>query len=162
MTRLYLVRHGIAVPHGDPGYSDDDRPLTDEGRTRMRQVARGLRHLRVKPDRILASPLPRARETAEIVAKALGLTDALESADALRADNDAASIRDWVHSLPAGDLMLVGHNPSLSDLVGLLIKGEHGLPLVELRKGGVAAFASSADGGLRLDWLARPKLLRRC
>ncbi len=161
MTRLYLVRHGIAVPHGDPGYPDDDRPLTDQGRSHLRQVGKGLRKLRVQPDRILTSPLPRARETAEIVAEALGLTDALESADTLRAGNDAATIRDWLFTLPAGDLMLVGHNPSLSNLVGLLITGEHGLPLVELRKGGVAAFASGADGGLRLDWLARPKLLRR-
>lgn len=161
MTRLYLVRHGIAVPHGDPDFADDDRPLTDKGRSHAKQVGKGLRRLGVEPTRILTSPLPRARETAEIVADALKLGEILEDADALRAENDAASIRDWLNTVEGESLMLVGHNPSLSNLVGLLITGEHGLPLVELRKGGVAAFASGPDGGLRLDWLARPKLLRR-
>ena len=161
MIRFYLVRHGIAVPHGDPDHADDDRPLTDRGRAHMRQVGRGLRRLGVKPDRILTSPLPRARETAEIVAGALNLAHSLETADELRVGHDAASIRDWLQTISEDRPMLVGHNPSLSDLVGLLITGEPGLPLVELRKGGVAAFASGPDGGLRLDWLARPRLLRR-
>ena len=57
--------------------------------------------------------------------------------------------------------MLVGHNPSLTDLVGLLITGDQGPPLCELRKGGVAALSADPDGGMRLDWLARPRLFRR-
>src|SRR3954470_5009214 len=105
MIRLYLVRHGIAVPHGTPGIADDDRPLTDEGEKRMKQVAKGLRHLGVQPDRIVTSPLPRARRTAEIVAEVLDLESALEDADALRAGNSAASIREWLHSRPEPNLM---------------------------------------------------------
>jgi len=161
MNRLYLVRHGIAVPHGDPDFADDDRPLTPQGVAHVRQVAKGLRRLKVKADRILTSPLPRAARTAHIVADVLGLADVLESADALRAEHSGASIREWLESRPEDRLMIVGHNPSLSDLVGLLLTGDRPLPTIELRKGGVAAFAARPGGPLQLDWIARPRLLRR-
>ena len=160
MKRLYLVRHGIAVPHGDPGFADDERPLTEQGEAHVRQVAKGLRRLKVKVDRIVTSPLPRAARTAQIIAEVLGLIDVLDADETLRADRDAPSIREWLTSRPEDRLMIVGHNPSLSDLAGLLLTGAHPLPTIELRKGGVAAFASGPDGGLRLDWIARPRLLR--
>lgn len=162
MTRLYLVRHGIAVPYGTPGIADDDRPLTDEGEKRMKQVAKGLRRLGVQPDRIITSPLPRARRTAEIVADVLDLESALEVADLLRAGNSAEVIRDWLNSRSEENLMLVGHDPAFSDLVGLLVTGQLGPLLCQLRKGGVASFSTDpSGGGLLLDWLARPRMLRR-
>jgi phosphohistidine phosphatase len=159
MQRLYLLRHGIAVPHGTPGIADDDRPLTAKGEKRMRQVAHGLRRLKLKLDRIITSPLPRARRTAEIVAEILDASYLLEDCDALRADRDAASIRDWLQARPEPRLMIVGHNPAFADLVGLLATGTP-QPLGELRKGGLAAFAAEPDGRYRLDWLARPRLIR--
>ena len=70
--KLYIVRHAIAVPRGTPGIPDDDRALTEEGRTKMRVNALGLRALNFLPELILSSPLPRARETAEILLEAFG------------------------------------------------------------------------------------------
>ena len=64
MTELFILRHGIAVPHGTPGIADDERPLTSKGEHRMRQVGRGLAALRLDVERIVTSPLPRARRTA--------------------------------------------------------------------------------------------------
>ncbi len=160
MNRLYLLRHGIAVPHGTPDIPDDERPLTTEGKKGVRRVARGLRQLGFKLDGIVTSPLPRAFRTAEIVADVLDMTDVLETADALRAEKGATSIRDWVSARTESRLMLVGHNPSLTDLVGLLITGNQGPALCELRKGGVAALSATAEGGMQLDWLARPRLFR--
>jgi phosphohistidine phosphatase len=160
MKRLYIVRHGIAVPPGTPDYEDDDRPLTPKGEKRTLQVARGLRRLGTKLDRIVTSPLPRAAKTAEITAEVLGLTDRLEADDALRAGQTADAIRDWLESREEDRLMIVGHNPAFEELVGLLAIGTaHSLG--ELRKGGVAAFATRADRGFALDWLATPGLLRR-
>src|SRR6267154_2788646 len=98
MMRLYLLRHGIAVAHGTPGVAETDRPLTPKGEKRVRQIAEGLERLGIEPDRILTSPLPRARRTAEIVAEVLGLEDRLEIADALRAGRSAGSIRTWVET----------------------------------------------------------------
>ncbi|MBM3462072.1 MAG: phosphohistidine phosphatase SixA, partial [Armatimonadetes bacterium] len=68
MMDLYILRHGIAYDHGHPDYPDDDsRPLTPKGRRRTRRIARGMRDLGLRFDAILTSPLPRARQTAEIV-----------------------------------------------------------------------------------------------
>jgi phosphohistidine phosphatase len=161
MDRLYLLRHGTAVPHGTPDIPDDERPLTREGEKVVRRVARGLRRLDLDLDRIVTSPLPRALRTAEIVADVLEMADLLEIADPLRAGNHATTIRDWVTARTESRLLLVGHNPSLTDLIGLLITGEPGPPLCELRTGGVAALSTDGDGGMRLDWLARPRLFRR-
>ena len=97
MVQLYVMRHGIALPHGTPGMSDDDRPLTPQGEKRVRQIARGLRDLDL--ERIVTSPLPRAFRTAEIVASELECNDLLEPADALRAGASAESIRDWLGGL---------------------------------------------------------------
>ncbi|HEX8199013.1 MAG TPA: histidine phosphatase family protein, partial [Isosphaeraceae bacterium] len=155
MRQLYLLRHGIAVPHGTPGIEDDQRPLTPRGERRMKEIARGLRALGLELDRIVTSPLPRALRTAEIVAKVLKCEEVLEEADALGVSRDAASIRDWIGTRPEPRLMLVGLDPWISELVGLLVTGAADPPYCELRKGGIAALRDHPDGGLRLDWLAR-------
>jgi phosphohistidine phosphatase len=160
MQRLYVVRHGIADARGTPGIPDNERRLTSEGRKRMRQIARGLRRLEIEPDRIVTSPLPRARETAEIVAEALGMSDRLELSDALHDTRDATAVRDWLLTRSENRLMIVGHNPALSELVAQLLTGSTEPWLCELKKGGVAALSSQADGGFALDWLAPPRLLR--
>src|SRR4051812_45797790 len=161
MQQLYVLRHGIAVPHGTPDIPEEDRPLTPKGEKRMKQIGRGLRRLRLELDRIVTSPLPRARRTAEIVAEALGMDDLLENADSLRADRSAAMIRDWVVGRPESRLMLVGHNPSLTDLMALLVAGERAPKLGELEKGGIAALGACPEGGFQLEWLATPRLIRR-
>lgn len=161
MKQLYLLRHGIAQPHGTPGVAEDDRRLTPKGRKRMREVAEALLRLDLKLDRLVASPLPRARETAEIVAEVLAIEPLLEISEALSADRDAASIQAWLPSRDEDRLMLVGHNPSLSDLIGvLLIGGRKHLPC-ELRKGGLAALSANGRPTMELDWVATPRLLRR-
>jgi phosphohistidine phosphatase len=158
---LYLLRHGIAVPHGTPGVEEDDRPLTPEGRRRSRQVARGLRALGVEVDRIVSSPLPRARETARIAAEVLGWDDRLEFADVLRAGSSAVAIAGWLAAREERRLMLVGHDPALSDLIGYLVLGEI-RPVAGLRRAGVAALVRPAGATHHvLDWLARPALLRK-
>jgi phosphohistidine phosphatase len=163
MNELCILRHGIAVPHGTPGVADDDRPLTPEGEQRMKQIGRGLAAIELQVDRIITSPLPRARRTAEIVADKLDLTDRLECSDVLRAGTDATTIRDWLLDRTENRLMIVGHDPALSELVGLLLLGEIGKLPLELKKGGMAALSRSADSGPRfqLDWIAPPRLLRR-
>jgi phosphohistidine phosphatase SixA len=48
--KLYLVRHGIAVPHGMAGMAEDERPLTEEGIKKLNLSAPGLRSLGCTPD----------------------------------------------------------------------------------------------------------------
>src|SRR4051794_5211901 len=109
MNELFVVRHGIAVTRGTAEISDDDRPLTAKGRNRMRQIGRGLDHLGIKPDVIVSSPLPRAWETAEILADELSIPERLEASETLRDDRNASSIRDWIGTRDDPSLMIVGH-----------------------------------------------------
>lgn len=160
MRKLYVLRHGVAVPHGTPGIPDDDRPLTSDGEEKTRAIASALRKLDLDLEVILSSPLPRARRTAEIVADRLGMSERLVLDDHLRAGSSPRSIRDWLASRPEEVSMVVGHNPDLSELVALIC-GLSISPLpLELRKGGVAAI-ESRRGGFELAWLATPKLLRK-
>lgn len=159
MDRLYILRHGVAVPSGTPGIADDDRPLTPEGEHELLRVAKRLKRLRLDADRIVTSPLPRARRTAELVAPRLGLAATLEVADALRAGQGAEPIADWLSGRSERRLIVVGHDPALSDLVGLLVTGSADPPLCELEKAGVAALRGRGDGRYLLDWLATPRLL---
>jgi broad specificity phosphatase PhoE len=72
VIELYLMRHGIAADLGDAGVlKDEDRPLTLEGRAKMRQAAEGIGEFGLKLNLILTSPLLRARQTAEVVAEVL-------------------------------------------------------------------------------------------
>jgi phosphohistidine phosphatase len=166
MIELYILRHGIAVDPGTPGIPDDERPLTPKGRRRMRQIARALRRLDLRLDKIVTSPLPRAAATAEIVADELDAEDRLETADVLRAGSDARAIRDWLRERTEDRLMIVGHNPGLTDLITLLVLGATNGPwtqVCELKKGGIAALRPSAASADRFDlvWAATPGLIRR-
>lgn len=158
--QLYVVRHGIAVPHGTVGVADDERPLTPEGEKKLKEVGRGLGGLDLNVDRIVSSPLPRALRTAEILADELKATARLEISDVLKAGRSAESIRDWLGDRAEERLMIVGHNPSFSDLVSLLVTGRSDLLICELRKGGIAALEGTPGDQMTLDWLARPKLLQ--
>jgi phosphohistidine phosphatase len=161
MERLYLLRHGIAVSPGTEGYEDDDRPLTAIGERRIHTVARALARVNVKLDRVLTSPLPRALRTAEIIAEELNQPEILETADELRAGRSAKSIKSWLETREERRIMIVGHDPAFSNLVGLLLCDDGKTPLVTLRKGGIAAFSAMPEGGWLLDWMSRPRLMRR-
>lgn len=163
MKSLYIVRHGIAIPHGSPDIPDDERPLTPKGEKRMRQVGYGLKHLGLELDRIVSSPLPRAYRTAEILARVLGFPDLLETADELRANQSSKHVAEWIASRTEESLMIVGHNPGLSDLIALLVLGTAKVSLCELRRGGIAALSYSNEEPAKwsIDWIARPQLMRR-
>ncbi len=162
MTDLYIVRHGIAVEPGTSGIPDDERPLTAKGEKRMRQIARGLRMLDLKLDRIITSPLPRARATAEIIADALDARELLETSNVLQAGSSAATVERWLRERTEERLMIVGHNPTLSDLLSLLALGSTQPLICDLKKGAVAALGQK--GGPKelyeLHWIAPPRLIR--
>ena len=163
MNELYILRHGIAARLETPLVPDDERPLTPKGEHRMRQIGRGLATLKVQVDRIVTSPLPRARRSAQIVAQELNLVEQLEISSVLGLASSPREIADWLRERTEARVMIVGHNPTLSDLIGLLVLGEAGKLAIELKKGGMAALSSGKLSGPRfqLEWLAPPALLRR-
>ena len=161
--RLYLVRHAIAEPHGTRAISDDERHLTDEGIKKMKQAARGLRSLDILPDVVLSSPLPRARQTAEIVIAELGKKVALNLTDALAPSGNRRDVYAELEKL--GDpqsIMLVGHQPSLGEIAGEIAWGSSENYL-ELKKGGaccIDAVTIHPNPHGTLVWVLTPSILR--
>jgi phosphohistidine phosphatase len=159
---LYILRHGIAVERGSPGYKKDgDRPLTKEGEEKMRQIAEAMMVMDLKFDLILSSPYVRAEQTARIVANELD-EDVTFTEFLLPNANSLELIREINDEKPQR-VLLVGHEPDLSRLVSLLVTGASDAT-IELKKGGLCkltldklVFAQCAT----LNWLLTPKLLRQ-
>jgi phosphohistidine phosphatase len=121
--RLFFLRHGIAEDRG-PGKSDFQRRLTEEGLKEMDGVGKGMRRLNLGLDLVLTSPLVRARETAEIAAKALDLEKALKTEERLASGCNFADLQQALSGVPdQSRVLLVGHEPDLSEFVGHLIGG---------------------------------------
>lgn len=117
--RIYLVRHGDAVPEEDAG-SDRDRWLSPRGREAARILGRLLRETRVEPDAIVCSPLPRAVQTAELVAASVDYIGHIES---WRCLEPSAQPRVAANQLAAlgKSVIVVGHEPSISALGAFLL-----------------------------------------
>ena len=117
--RIFLVRHGDAVPEEDAG-SDRDRWLSPHGREAARVLGRLLREQAVAPDMILSSPLPRAVQTAELLATSL---DYLGTVTSLRCLEPAAQPRVAGSAiLSAGaSVLVVSHEPAISALGAFLL-----------------------------------------
>lgn len=163
MWELYIVRHGIAVERGTPGIPDDERTLTPRGEARMKEIGDALAELNLPVARIAASPLPRARRTAEILADRLDTVDGVEIASVLRPESTAGDIAEWLGLQPEAPLMIVGHNPAFEELVSLLLVGDTRVFPFALKKGGVVAIRRTSAESDRhtLEWAATPRLLRK-
>jgi phosphohistidine phosphatase len=159
---LYILRHGIAVEPGSPGYAKDaDRPLTPEGERKLGQISEAMEALGLAFDLILSSPYLRARQTAEIVAESLKARKQLEFSDSLVPGGSMKKLVEFLNRLqpPPGKVLLVGHEPYLSGLVSLLVAGNQGCSVV-FKKGGLCKLAAESLTHGRcaaLEWLLTPK-----
>jgi len=132
---LYILRHGIAVERGTPGYKkDSDRPLTPEGEEKMRQIADAMRGMDLKFDLILSSPYARAEQTAKIVAGELD--EDVSYSDYLVPGANALELIGEINDERPQRVLLVGHEPDLSNLISVLITGGSNAG-IELKKGGL-------------------------
>jgi len=161
---LWIVRHGIAQERAS-GERDDLRRLTAPGRVRMRRAAEGLVALGVRPTAIFTSPLPRAAETAAIIAEALRGRVVPRTLEALGPGTPPVDVLHALRSLTrAQGVMLVGHEPTLGELAALLLTGSTEGLRVRLKKGGCLALSLESlfpPSGTCLEWHATPKQLRR-
>lgn len=163
--KLLLVRHGIAEDREEfeqTGAPDEQRPLTKDGRKKMKGAAIGLAELIERPDLVATSPLTRAVETAEIVAKVYkGMSPTtVEALDPLQ---PFESFLEWLKRADDADTVIaVGHEPHLSGLAAWLSAGSE-KPFFELKKGGVCLleFEGAIErGSAQLRWLLTPGQLR--
>src|SRR5947207_15163148 len=112
--QLYFLRHGEA-DWPDWTESDDERPLTKRGKKEMRDVAKFLADLKVRPDLIVTSPLPRALQTAEIAADYLKAK--LRKDELLAPGFGIDQLRTVLKQHRAKNLMLVGTEPELTNII---------------------------------------------
>src|SRR5438445_11955676 len=109
---LYLIRHAEAVPSGDPNYVEDERPLTVTGHDQARALAAALRAHGVRFDRVVTSPLPRARQTAEaLVPGLLDPNESLQEYAALSPGGRRRKLDRLMHGKEAQSLDTVCHLP---------------------------------------------------
>lgn len=151
---LYFLRHGEA---DWPNWTkpDDERPLTDFGKKEVRQVAKFLERLKVRPDLIVTSPLPRASQTAKIAAEQLKAK--VREDEALEPGFGIGELRTVLERHSSKVLMLVGHEPdftnAISSLTGASLKlSKAGVALLDVEPGSEAA---------KLLWLFPPKFARK-
>ena len=123
---LYLVRHAVAA-RARPGLSRRRPAAADaRGRGGWRRSVAGLRELGVVLDVVLASPLVRAHETAEILAAGLKPKPKLVTSDALspgRKVSEVLAVIAKIAAAPRGAsrIALVGHEPDLGELAARLL-----------------------------------------
>jgi phosphohistidine phosphatase len=162
---IYILRHGIAVVRDDLDYKRDaERPLTPKGKRQLRQVAAAMKKMGLRFDLILSSPYLRAKQTAEIVARSLELQKKLAfSAELTPGGNPQALIQQLNTAHPKSNaVLLVGHEPYLSRLIGLLTAGETN-PAIDLKKGGLGKLEIEKLSHARcatLAWLLTPKHMK--
>jgi len=160
---LYIIRHAIAVDEGTPEYEEDSqRPLTDKGKKKMRQIAKGLRALGTDFDLILSSPYQRAKETAEILADVFKIKkDVVFSDNLIPMGDPDLLIAEMNEKYSALSIALVGHEPQLTALVSLLVSDNAAVDMT-LKKGGVCRLSADDLHHTRkatLEWLLTPGIL---
>jgi len=157
MIEVYILRHAVAKSRDEwRGDDDSQRPLTRKGEKEMWRIAKAMKKLGLSFDLILSSPFVRARRTAEIVCDVFKAPGELKLTPALGAE---ANPERFLKQIPkmirsARQILLVGHEPFLSELVALLLIREP-RPLIKLSKGGLCkvTIASMRSPQPVLEWL---------
>lgn len=154
--RIILLRHATAVQRGTVGIPDSQRALLPEGTREASRAGKALKRMAVVPSAVVTSPYIRALDTARLAAAELDAPVVEDRAlePGFGADDLAAV------AARHGDecLVLVGHDPDFSDLVGSLTGARVTMP-----KGGVARIDSTGEplaGACELRWFLRPKQLK--
>jgi phosphohistidine phosphatase len=156
---LYVIRHAEAVSRDDPTYGDDERPLTENGRTQARTLARSLVARGIQFDAVIASPLARARQTAEEMLQNMpGPLADVEFCRHVAPGGKHRKLIRFLLGVGGESVALVGHEPVLGEFAARLIGCRKAN--VKLAKAGVAHIRY--DGSIGKDdgtliWLLTPE-----
>ena len=157
---IYFLRHASAGQHVTDPSRDAKRPLDKEGLEQCGYIGRALAAMDAQVDVVISSPLKRATQTASLVGNEIGHEGKLQIEDGLRPGAAFADFNKLLNKYQRYDaIMVVGHNPNLSEFLSRLISGGTGRGAVELKKGAVARVESSRQRGV-LQWCVTPKFVR--
>jgi phosphohistidine phosphatase len=157
---IYFLRHASAGKRMVNASKDERRPLDDDGILQARYMGRMLASLDIQIEQIISSPLKRAMQTASLVANEMAFEAAIQTDDALLPEADLAQFQAMLSRFRKYDsVMVVGHNPSLTEFFSKTISAGNGATHVYLKKGAVARVQTTGRSGT-LQWLVTPKIAR--
>lgn len=157
---LYFLRHASAGEHVMNPKKDDKRALDKEGIEQCGYIGRALAALNVQVDTIVSSPLKRCTQTASLVGNELGYEGKLQIDPGLRPGAGFADFRKVLEKYAKQEaVMVVGHNPNLSQFLGTVISDSGCEASLDLKKGAVAKVEMRRTTGT-LQWCVTPKVLR--
>jgi phosphohistidine phosphatase len=160
---VLIIRHAIAFERDRHRWRDDtERPLSPAGIRSARKAAAGIRQLVKPPQRVLTSPLVRARQTAQILTDIAGWPHASECAE-LSPGGPLPRVFAALNRERNEQIAIVGHQPDLGLLLAACLMGDAGPVSIELKKFAVACVSFNAiprAGRGVLRWLATPRMLR--
>jgi phosphohistidine phosphatase len=157
---LNFLRHASAGQHIANPKKDEKRALDKEGIEQCGYVGRALAALNVQVDAIVSSPLKRATQTASLVGNEVGYEGKLQIDAGLRPQAGLADFRKLLDKYSRQEaIMVVGHNPNLSQFLGSVISDSGCEASVDLKKGAVAKVEMRRSLGT-LQWCLTPKAVR--
>src|ERR1700716_1451980 len=158
---LLIVRHAIAFDRDRRRWREDAvRPLAPAGIRRARKAAAGLEKLTTRPQRLLTSPLVRAKQTAQILTDVAGWPAAEEGPERSPGE-PALAVMELLAKEGSRLIAVVGHQPGLGHLLAACLLGRGSLP-IEMKKNAVACVSFDGKpraGHAALKWLATPRML---
>jgi phosphohistidine phosphatase len=157
---LYFLRHASAGEHLLSPKKDEKRALDPEGIEQCGFIGRALVALDVQVDCIVSSPLKRATQSASLVGNEVGYEGKLQIDTGLRPGASLADFRKLLEKYAKQEaIMVVGHNPNLSQFLGAMISESGCEASVDLKKGAVARVEMRRSSGT-LHWCLTPKIAR--
>ena len=157
---VYFLRHASAGEHLTNPKKDEKRALDKEGIEQCGYIGRALVALDVQVDVIISSPLKRSTQTASLVGNELGYEGKLQLDNGLRPEAGLPDFRKILEKYARQEaVMVVGHNPNLSQFLGSVISDSGCEASLELKKGAVAKVEMRRSSGT-LQWCLTPKVLR--
>ncbi|MGD8707543.1 MAG: phosphohistidine phosphatase SixA [Nitrosopumilaceae archaeon] len=163
---LYILRHGKAQDHAQTISGDAKRQLTETGKNELECIAKAMKNLQVEVDSIISSPLIRAKQTAEITLKHIkSKKKSISIWNELKPEIDVVkTIKKLTTLKPTSAVLLVGHEPHLTNLIGAIISSDSNSIDITLKKAGLVHIRcnpvkTKISGSLRS--LITPKQLKK-
>jgi phosphohistidine phosphatase len=157
---IYFVRHASAGQSVSNPKKDEKRPLDRDGIEQCGFVGRALAALNAQPDVIISSPLKRATQTASLIGNELGFEGKLLLEPALKPEASFSEFRRMLEKYSRHEaIMVVGHNPSMTEFLARMIAKSGSEALIDFKKGAVAR-AETVRNSATLNWFFTPKIAR--
>lgn len=153
--KLYLVQHAKAVSKE----IDPEQPLSEEAYKELQKVCNFIRLLNLSVDFLWHSDKKRAKQTTEMLAKAISVKSQIIKRDDIGPNDDVMKIADDL-TQSGHDIMIVGHLPFLGKLASLLLTGSETKETIAFKNAGIVCLSCSEGNKWQIEWIVTPQILQ--